>query len=499
MRPGGGSRKDARSSPVAPPKWPVVALVPVVFGMLWLWWDVQSGVPGVLLGGLPGTLLLATGLSNLLWAGDARIFQFMSLGALSGTLLSVPAAFVFEPVSALVLFLGSTMSFVAAGYLSVGQEPVPEETPTPELGLRQSVRAAGDELSMCSIVLTTWPHAVGRQAKRSGRELYRALELFEERGWFDDPAGYHRKPPPPEKTHRRMDRYREWDFEHVSFGSGYDPWPEEPGRDRWLSYGANRTAYARVLQHPGDPRPWLVCLHGIRMGAPGGDFFLYRPEHLHRELGFNLLLPILPLHGPRREGLVGGDRLLSGDVMDLVHAGAQAMWDIRRLTAWLRMPERAAPAVGVLGYSLGGYTAALLASLEKELDAVICINPAVDPSRLFWRNALSLSTRYLKTSGVTEERTAALMRVISPLSLTPQVPRGKRTIFAGVADRVVPASEAASLWRHWNEPRVAWYQGTHRGFLRTEEGRDLVRAALYASGMRAGGDRPEPGPRDSPS
>ena len=80
-----------------------MAVVLVVVGALWLWWDVQSGLPGVIVGGLPGTLLLATGLSNLLWAGDARIFHFMSLGALSGVVLSFPAVFVFGPVAAAVL------------------------------------------------------------------------------------------------------------------------------------------------------------------------------------------------------------------------------------------------------------------------------------------------------------------------------------------------------------------------------------------------------------
>ena len=80
-----------------------MAVVPVVVGALWLWWDVQSGLPGVLVGGLPGTLLLATGLSNLLWAGDARIFHFMSLGAVSGVVLSLPAVLAFGPVAAAVL------------------------------------------------------------------------------------------------------------------------------------------------------------------------------------------------------------------------------------------------------------------------------------------------------------------------------------------------------------------------------------------------------------
>ncbi|MFH4214719.1 hypothetical protein WAI87_22730, partial [Acinetobacter baumannii] len=74
---------------------------------------------------------------------------------------------------------------------------------------------------------------------------------------------------------------------------------------------------------------------------------------------------------------------------------------IRRLTGWLRESE-GAPAVGLLGHSLGGYVAALVSCLDGNVDCVAVGNPAVDPSHLFWRNALSLSARYLKTSGVTE-------------------------------------------------------------------------------------------------
>src|SRR5215207_7970750 len=55
---------------------------------------------------------------------------------------------------------------------------------------------------------------------------------------------------------------------------------------------------------------------------------------------------------------------------------------------------------------------------------------------------------------------------------------GGRAIFAGVADRVVPAAEAETLWRHWEEPRIVWYQGTHRDFLGTTEGRTLVTTAV---------------------
>jgi hypothetical protein len=454
----------------------------VVVGGLWLWWDVRSGLPGVLVGGLPGTLLLATGLSNLLWAGDARIFHFMSLGAFSGVVLSFPAVLVLGPVAAAALLVLSTMSFIAAGYLAVGQEPVPPGVPEPRMSLGMAARAAEDEFSMCSIVLTTWPLTVGSRAAHIGRELEEALLLFEEQGWLDDPASYHQAPSPVEEMRSGDLRHRERGFEHLTFESCYEPWPEEPGRDRWLSYERNRTAHAWVLRHPGEPRSWVVCVHGIRVGTPRGNLAFFRPDFLHHELGLNLLFPVLPIHGPRRISPISGDRILSGDVMDTLHAASQAMWDIRRLLAWLHIHENM-PAVGVLGHSLGGYAAALLCCLEDGIDAVVVANPAVDPAHLFWRNALSLSTRYLKTAGVTEEKMSVLIRAISPLAMQPLVGREHRAIFAGVADRVVPAVEARTLWHHWGEPRIAWYQGTHRAFLSTPEGRTFISTALRAAGV----------------
>jgi pimeloyl-ACP methyl ester carboxylesterase len=181
--------------------------------------------------------------------------------------------------------------------------------------------------------------------------------------------------------------------------------------------------------------------------------------------------------------MVSGSPLLSGDMMELLHAGAQGSWDIRRLLSWLRLPEQDAPAVGVLGHSLGGYTAALLAGLADNIDAVVCANPSVEPSHMFWRDGLSAATRYLKTNGMTQKKSDQLLRVVSPLAFEPRVPKEGRAVIASLADRIIPVSEPHELWQHWDEPRVLWHQGTHFGLLQTDKGKEAVRETLRDAGV----------------
>ena len=69
-------------------------------------------------------------------------------------------------------------------------------------------------------------------------------------------------------------------------------------------------------------------------------------------------------------GLQKGVAFPGEDVMDDVHATAQAVWDIRRLLSWIRSQEPESR-IGLNGMSLGGYIAALVASLEPGLTCAI--------------------------------------------------------------------------------------------------------------------------------
>lgn len=482
----GKQENETSSAPITPQWWSFSSLVPALAGALWLWMAARGGT-AVLLGALPGALLLGTGLSGLLWDAGTRTLQYMALASGLGVLLSVPVAVLLGPVIGIVLGAISAASFLAAGYLALGEHRRPSDVPAPEISPGLALRTAIDEVMMCVIILTTWPVAVGPVATRVRREASEAYPLFEERGWLAKPATYHREPPPLGEPAIQPISHRGWEIECLTFDSLYEPRAEEPGRERWLARRHDPSAYAWTLRHPGGARPWLICVHGIRVGTLSRNLSLFRPDYLHEELGLNILMPVLPTHGPRRRGPISGERTLSGDVMDSLHAGEQAVWDLRRLISWLRRSE-GAPAVGAIGHSLGGYVVALLASLERDLDCAVAGNPAVDPAHLFWTNAPAIVTHSLSAEGMREDTLGELLRPVSPLALTPLIPLERRAIFAGVGDRVVPPAEADSLWRHWERPRVGWYQGAHSRFLRAPEARRVLEGTLHAAGMLRTGE-----------
>jgi len=302
-----------------------------------------------------------------------------------------------------------------------------------------------------------------QQVRRGHQELLAMREFIQANGWYANPAGYHQTPPPlrsPQLTPHRVTGVRgSTKYTELLFESEYEPHPGEPGRERWLSHEDNGTAVAYVLEHEGGDRPWIVAIHGFSMGQPVSNVHGLAADWLHAELGLNVLMPVLPLHGPRSSTRFSGRGLLQPEFASMLHVFSQAVWDIRRMVDWIR--HRSDKPVGMYGISLGGYTAALTSAFVDDLACVVAGIPAVDFTSLARDNEPWAYQAYggdMKTDyGLVYEA----MHPVAPLTFQPRVDADRRYIYAGVADRVARPDQARALWRHWGKPEIEWLPSGH--------------------------------------
>jgi dienelactone hydrolase len=361
---------------------------------------------------------------------------------------------------------------------------VAESLPAPHLSLGLAAQVAMDE-ALLAMAMTPrrFPHR-GDYA-RVAAELAEAEDMYTRRGWIAEPLTYHRTPPPLFDSDMTTDRG--WatglSYDRVDWESGFAPYSGEPGGDRWMAFEPNHTASAVIVRHADGPRPWVIAVHGFCMGFPFMDFQGLQTARLHHDLGMNVALPALPLHGPRRVTRVSGEPFLSFELMNAVHGLTQAVWDVRRLIDWIR--EQGATSISLYGVSLGAYAVSLLAGLEYGIDTVVAGIPVSDFPGLFHdhspRHIRARSIEHKIMGGAAEN----VFRVVSPLSFEAQVPKSRRFIFAGYGDRLAPPEQAQRLWEHWDKPSISWYSGNHVGYLWSKQVSNFLVSSL-GEASRAG-------------
>lgn len=368
----------------------------------------------------------------------------------------------------------------------------PSELPTARPTISLATHALWDELLLTGLLFRR-PVSDPRAFDEFNREITEAIGLYGEQGWLDEPQSFFPAPQPPNDVAVRSFTRRNRTHERLTFDSGYQPHPDEPGAQRYAGYTANQRGYGLMLRHPEykdqpGPRPWLICVHGTEMGRAELDLAVFRAWHLHQDFGLNVVLPVLPMHGPRAKGLPKGAVFPGENIMDDVHATAQAVWDVRRVMAWIRS-EQPGARIGLNSISLGGLVAGLVASLDDDLTCAILGVPPSDLIELLDRHSgLSKNDPRNKTL----ELARPIGRMISPLSMQPKVPPRGRFIYAGVADRIVhPRQQVIQIWEHWGRPDIGWYHGGHTGFFQARPVQRYVDAALVQSGLVDSGPAPE--------
>jgi pimeloyl-ACP methyl ester carboxylesterase len=292
----------------------------------------------------------------------------------------------------------------------------------------------------------------------TGAEVLEADVLFRARGWVDRPASYHADPPVLDDPVLRRRWLGPTRFEALVAPSLFEPHAGEPGRGRYLSWTANNRLGAVVLRHR-TPRPWVVCLHGLRMGKFSElDLRSFRAHHMFKDLGFNVVLPTLPLHGVRAPADRTA-RLMTHNVLDNVHGLAHAVWDVRRVLSWIRTLSD--DEISVCGVSLGGLVTSLVASLDADLRRAIAGVPLSDLGALVERHVPRAQAARARRHHLIGDEARRLYRVVSPLALAPALPRERLFVIGGLGDRMVTPQQAHDLWVHWGEPEARWYAGSH--------------------------------------
>lgn len=224
--------------------------------------------------------------------------------------------------------------------------------------------------------------------------------------------------------------------------------------ERYGAVAENQFGIARLFVREA-PRPIAVVIHGYLTGHFGLEERLWPLDELDAR-GFDVALFVLPFHGLR--GRFSARRVpeFPGTDPRMTNEGFRhAMRDLRGLIRWLR--ERGHPRLGLLGMSLGGYTAALAATIETDLDFLV---PIVPLSCLadFAREQAWLSED-AERRAIEHALLERVYRVVSPVSLAPQLDSSRVLVVAARADQVTPIAHARRLANHFGAPLVAWPGG----------------------------------------
>ena len=315
-----------------------------------------------------------------------------------------------------------------------------------------SAAAAVDRMATAAV--SAHAQRTGQSRERPHADKLLALERMATRFRDADLSGFFAEPraiAPGERHVRAMAQGGV--VTDLSWQSGFTLLDPEV-TERYASARENGIAVARRYQR-GQPRPAVIMIHGYMAGPFAFEERIWPLSRLD-QAGFDVLLFTLPFHGLRVRAGRGAVPEVPGEDPRLnVEGFRQAVFDLQNLISWLLAQGH--PRVGAIGMSLGGYTAALLATVEPRLDFVVPIVP------------LSSLADFAREQGwlspIADEAAAqhalleSIYRRVNPIARPALVPPERCLVVAAKADRVTPTAHARRLAVHLRAPLHSFYGG----------------------------------------
>jgi pimeloyl-ACP methyl ester carboxylesterase len=321
--------------------------------------------------------------------------------------------------------------------------------------------------AIASLLATTMlPTLVGGARPARARAEQDQLRFYGELASAKDPAlSFPAPTAAPRVSSRPAGPIAQWiakgSVHNIRFDSSFEA--VNPAlRDQCRGFTRNNVVHAQHWRHDDGPHPTLCVIHGF-MGSPylfNGLFFslpwFYRS-------GYDVLLYTMPFHGARAEkgSPFSGYGFFANGFSGFAEAMAQAVHDFRSIIDYLEFTG--VDRIGLTGMSLGGYTSALIASVDDRIQTVIPNVPVVTPDRTVdeWFPANKVVQLRSLLSHTDSELTTAATQYSSPLNYRPLVPKDRRLIITGLGDRLAPPEQAEMLWEHWDRCAFHWFPGNH--------------------------------------
>ena len=283
--------------------------------------------------------------------------------------------------------------------------------------------------------------------------------------FLDDPGSAFARPPAGHSVVERATRRRSWDPDSANLTSidFYSPFEtlDPRFRDEYASLEPNDRVESRGWFHKDHPRPIVLFLHGFSAPDYRVNKMWFSAQRFF-EAGLDVVFMNLPLHGGRmpRSATYHGTAIIQPSLWRLSEACAQGVMDLRILIHHLL--KRGAPRVGIMGYSWGGFHAAMLACLEPRVDFIVSVAPVVSiadlvmswPTRSFFEESLDepvLMIRELRK----------ILAPFTPLSHRLHIPKERVLLVASANDGIIPAVHTEALWEHFGRPQAYWSCGGH--------------------------------------
>ncbi|KAA0086594.1 alpha/beta hydrolase [Mycolicibacterium sp. P9-64] len=343
--------------------------------------------------------------------------------------------------------------------LSLRQKLVVDSSAMTDVGLRTAIASLVGAAMLPKIATA----AIRPMNARAERE---ALRFYADLGAAHDPElSFPAPSEPPRVSSRQANPVAEWiakgRVHNIKFKSSFSA-INPAMREQRAGYERNNVVRAQHWVHDDGPHPTLCVIHGFMGSAYLANGLFFSLPWFYRS-GYDVLLYTLPFHGARAEKFspFSGYGYFADGFGGFSEAMAQAVHDFRSVLDYLEYTG--VDRVALTGISLGGYTSALLASVDDRIQAVMPNVPVVKVEDLLdtWFPANRIFQLANRVTGTDREMSAAASMYHSPLNYQPLVPKDRRLIITGLGDRLAPPEQAEKLWEHWDRCALHWFPGNH--------------------------------------